>query len=65
MKLLKCSDKDQVLNYNLVYPEKQQDITELQLMRDRNKISITIYYNSRVTSGLTLKYASGKEMTVG
>ena len=66
MKLLKCSDKDQVLDYKLVYPERQQDIKELQFMRDRNKISITtIYENNDVASGLMLKYASGKELTVG
>ena len=64
MKLLKCSDKDQVLNYDLVYPERQQDIKDLQLMRNRNTISILINKSSEET-GLILKYASGKELIVG
>ena len=65
MKLLKCSDKDQVLNYDLVYPERQQDIKDLQLMRNRNTISITIDERNEVGSGLMLKYPTGEELIVG
>ena len=65
MKLLKCSDEDQVLNYNLLYPKTQKDINELRFMPGRNRISITTYKSDNVTCGQVIKYNSGKELIVG
>ena len=57
LKILKCSPADETIKYHVVYPETQEDISELIHTReDRYHIIIEIFNEGTQTRGLKFAY---------
>ena len=61
LKLLKFSPADLALNYDVVYPDTQEDIKDLLHTYNRDKIRIEYFEGI----GLKFVYTSGKNVLVG
>ena len=57
LKILKCSPADETVKYHVVYPNTQEDISELIHMReDRNNITIQAFEEVNQTRGIKFVY---------
>ena len=66
LKLLKSSPLNEDVNYQWVYPATQKDIDELLIMKGRDEIVITQFYDLVKTKlGLKFKYANGEKELIG
>ena len=55
-KILKCSPADETVKYHVVYPDTQEDISELIHMQDRNNIIIETFNEGDQTRGIKFVY---------